>query len=425
MNSQKRISWLVLLSVLICVSIGAFGIQAAKSQSKVNTLNSNRYGSLAISASISPSVVAMDVNRSQLFTATVTGGTSPFNYHWYLNGGVVIGATNATWTFAPSSIGFYTVYCNVTDSTSSVAVSNIANVTVTVPSVAIRPWRRGGMDLGVTAYFLSTASNGTAPYLYQWFLNGTAVPGASAANWNFTPGSVGTYDVYVNVTDSVNFSVLSNTVVLSVRSAPSISISPTSAALDAGHSLLFTATISGGLPPYTVQWWIGGVLVRQGDISSLSYTFNSVGFYQVYAVVTDGYLSQATSNIASVTVTSLGLSVIISPISVTFVSSQSQLFSSSISGDPGPYAYQWYLNGIAVPGATGSTWNSTWTSYGSYTVYLNVTDGAGLTEKSNVATVSFDPAVPEPFFEPFIVTLLMLTAIIALLMFKRRSKSIY
>jgi hypothetical protein len=279
------------------------------------------------------------------------------------------------------------------------------------------------MDLGVTAYFLSTASNGTAPYVYQWFLNGTAVPGANGKNWNFTPASVGTYDVYVNVTDSVNFSVVSNTVVLSVIPAPSVSISPTSAALDAGHSLLFVATISGGLQPYDVQWWVGDVLVRQGDVSSLNYTFNSVGFYQIHAVVTDGYLEQATSNTANVTVGSRGLSAIISPISVTFVPGQSQLFSSIVSGDPGPYTYQWYLNGVAVSGATSSTWNFTLTSPGTYAVYLNVTDGAGLTAKSNVATVNVDPAVPEPFFEPFIAILLI--ALIALLILRKRSKSIY
>jgi hypothetical protein len=42
---------------------------------------------------------------SQTFTATVSGGTSPYYYQWYLNSAKVSGATSASWTFTPSKVG--------------------------------------------------------------------------------------------------------------------------------------------------------------------------------------------------------------------------------------------------------------------------------------------------------------------------------
>jgi hypothetical protein len=88
--------------------------------------------------SVSPSSVVMDVGQSQLFTSSVSGGISPYSYQWYLGGIPVSGATGASWTFAPSSAGSYTVYMDVNDSVGEQATSNIANVTVNVHDVAIK-----------------------------------------------------------------------------------------------------------------------------------------------------------------------------------------------------------------------------------------------------------------------------------------------
>ena len=83
-----------------------------------------------ISASISPSSDVMDVGQSQLFNSSVTGGSSPYTYQWYLNDASISNATSSAWTFTPSSSGTYTVYVNVTDSIGTSFKSNIATVTV-------------------------------------------------------------------------------------------------------------------------------------------------------------------------------------------------------------------------------------------------------------------------------------------------------
>jgi hypothetical protein len=59
--------------------------------------------------------------------------------------------------------------------------------------------------------FTSTVSGGTAPYTYQWYLNGNSVPGATSSDWTFTPGSSGIYYVYLRVIDAQNNAVQSDT----------------------------------------------------------------------------------------------------------------------------------------------------------------------------------------------------------------------
>ncbi|MEM2954299.1 MAG: PKD domain-containing protein, partial [Candidatus Bathyarchaeia archaeon] len=80
--------------------------------------------------SISPSSFTLDVGQSQQFNSTVSGGTSPYSYQWYLNGTPVSGATSDSWNFTPTSIGFYTVYVNVTDSLGAIAISTASQANI-------------------------------------------------------------------------------------------------------------------------------------------------------------------------------------------------------------------------------------------------------------------------------------------------------
>jgi hypothetical protein len=49
-----------------------------------------------------------------------------------------------------------------------------------------------------------------APDFYQWVLNGTVVSGANSPTWTFTPTETGTYNLYLNITDSQNSQIQSN-----------------------------------------------------------------------------------------------------------------------------------------------------------------------------------------------------------------------
>jgi hypothetical protein len=163
----------------------------------------------------------MGVGQLHAFTATVSGGTSPYSYQWYLNGTAVPNATGVTWTFAPLSSGSYTIYVKVTDAAGAIAPSNIAAVTVSAaPSVRILPC---SVTLGVGQFqtFRSRVSGGTPPYSYQWYLNGTPVSGVIDSSWTCMFTSAGSCTVYLVVTDAANVTATSNTATITVTDATS------------------------------------------------------------------------------------------------------------------------------------------------------------------------------------------------------------
>ena len=104
----------------------------------------NPYSSLALSVNVSPSSAALEIGQSQRFTSTVSGGTLPYRYQWYLNGISVPGANNSAWTFTTASLGLYRISLNVTDSTNATS-SNTGNLLVN-PYVM---FRETGLPSGV------------------------------------------------------------------------------------------------------------------------------------------------------------------------------------------------------------------------------------------------------------------------------------
>jgi hypothetical protein len=81
--------------------------------------------------SINPLNTTIPLGQSVGFTSTVTGGTTPYSYQWYLNSNPVSGATSGTWTFTPASSNTYFVYLKVTDANNNTVQSASAKVTVT------------------------------------------------------------------------------------------------------------------------------------------------------------------------------------------------------------------------------------------------------------------------------------------------------
>ncbi len=76
-------------------------------------------------------------------------------------------------------------------------------------SVSITPLSVS-MNIGESLNFTSIASGGTWPYNYQWYVNSSAVSGATTTSWVFTPATSGTFNVSLNVTDSTGNTVQSD-----------------------------------------------------------------------------------------------------------------------------------------------------------------------------------------------------------------------
>jgi hypothetical protein len=155
-----------------------------------------------LSASISPLSASISVGSSVTFASTVSGGPPPYSYQWYLNNNPISGATLNTWAFTPATAGNYAVHLNVTDNLGNIAKSNEASVAVAAQLVASISPMSASVLVGQPVAFASTVSGGYAPYSYQWYLNGNPVSGATSNTWTFTPTAIGTYNLYLKVTDS-------------------------------------------------------------------------------------------------------------------------------------------------------------------------------------------------------------------------------
>lgn len=75
-------------------------------------------------------------------------------------------------------------------------------------------------NLGGSVTFNSAVTGGTPAYSYQWYLGSSPVSGAMSASWTFTPPAIGTYYVYLNVTDSRGRVAVSNTAQVVVTPVP-------------------------------------------------------------------------------------------------------------------------------------------------------------------------------------------------------------
>jgi len=156
--------------------------------------------------------------------------------------------------------------------------------------------------VGQSITFTSTVSGGVPPYSYQWFLNGSAVSGATSATWTFTPSTAGTYIVHLRVSDSAGNVAVSETATVLVAPQLTVSISPMSASLLVGQTITFTSTVSGGFSPYCYQWYLNGAPVSGATSPTWTFTPTTSGIYYIQLKVTDAKGNIAQSDAARIAV---------------------------------------------------------------------------------------------------------------------------
>ena len=366
----------------------------------------------APTVSVSPTSWIMDVGQSTTFTATASGGSGTYtSYQWYVNGLLAQSGTASMMPFTPESSGTYSITATVTDSLCATsAPSSAATVTVNAsPTVSIAPVGPLTMDAGQTQTFTATASGGSGTINYQWYLNDSAISGATSSTYSFSE-SVGSYSVTCTVTDSASTPVTSppsNAVLITVNSAlvaPTVTATP--GTIDQGQTSSLTSTaVSTGTFPYTYQWFEmapGGSFSSISGAISTSYNFvtsgsTATGSWSFELQVTDATGAQVNSIAATVTVNAAP-TVTVSPSSWIMDVGQSKTFSATAGGGSGSYtSYQWYVNGSAQSGQTASTFSFAPASSGSYLVTVTVTDSSGATSvQSTAATVTVNSALAAP-----------------------------
>lgn len=234
-----------------------------------------------------------------------------------------------------------------------------------------------GTSLNITA----TAS-GLSPYSYQWYHNGNPILGAtsntlSIPNVDATHGGIYTCEVSnacgTTLSQGANVTILFN---------PVITLQPVKVSTCPGNNVQLSINNTGS-SPFTYQWYFNGTPIV--DIPShisgantpvltiTGMTYADTGSY--YCTVSNT-CSFATSSTVKITI-NVPPSITNQPDSLSICNGQNALFAVTSSGDS--LYYQWYKNGISIPGATNSSLAFTPATYSdtaNYTVNIYNTCGS-------------------------------------------------
>ncbi|XP_070181334.1 serine-rich adhesin for platelets-like [Littorina saxatilis] len=311
----------------------------------------------------SPSGDVTDASSFTLTCVTASTGLSTETYVWNIGGTDQSSQSSNTLTQTAGINNVQAYSCKVSGDggTDYSAVS-----TTFTPSVkAQTPTVSGTSSLtdgDTTTLTCSSASSPLSGASYEWYANGIAVSGASSSTYT-TPvvsmsddGKVYTCKVVFNaVTSDISSTSVTLTV---VPQTPSITSSPSGDVTDASSFTLTCVTASTGLSTETYVWNIGGTDQSSQSSNTLTQTagINNVQAYSC-KVSGDGgtdYSAVSTTFTPSVkaqTPTVSGTSSLTDGDTTTLTCSSA---SSPLSGA----SYEWYANGIAVSGASSSTYTT-------------------------------------------------------------------
>jgi uncharacterized protein YjdB len=259
-------------------------------------------------------------------------------YQWQLGGAPITGATAATYNAAIS--GNYTV--RVTNAQGCWAVSAPVSITVNpTPSNVVTAsgpltFCNGG----------SVTLSAVAGFTYQWYNSVGAIAGATAASFTTSTPE----DYYVEVTGAgacIGTSAISTVI---VNPLPDVSITPGGTRVFcAGGNVQLDAAAG-----YGYQWYRNGTALA-GATNATYFAFASGGYRVEVTDLATGCTDMTHADTV-VTVISSPTSLPLTP--STFCWGGSSLLSTSVSGLGSALTYQWFFNGVAIPGAVAANYTA-------------------------------------------------------------------
>ncbi len=374
----------------------------------------------ALALTLTPASVTLGAGATQQFNATVTNATNTA-VTWSVNGTAGGSATTGT----ISAQGLYTAprafpgLGTITISVASVQDPNVtatAAVTLAQPvTVTVAPATATVTPGGTQAFTASVsgASTTTVSWSVNGIAGGNATVGTIDASGSFTaPAAVPTPAAETITATSTADPTASGSAGVTIAQPVSVVVAPATAAVGAGGTQQFTATVSNASNT-AVSWSVNGTAGGSSSVGTISAT----GLYTAPASFPG--LSQVTIEAAAVAEpTATGAAVVtlvqpvgvtVSPTAATVSLGASQAFAATVTGSTNT-GVSWSVNGTAGGSATLGTINPQGLFTAPTTMPANPAETITATSdadatKSATATVTLQPPPSEFTLSPATATL--------------------
>src|SRR5258707_337675 len=234
----------------------------------------------------------------------------------------------------------------------------------------------------------------------------SSIAGATATSYTTpattTADSGSAFAVVVTNTAGTVTSAAATLTVNAAPVAPTITTQPGSQTVTAGQTATF-AVVAGGTAPLSYQWRKNGVNIAGATAASYTTpTATTSDSGSTFAVVVRNTVGTVTSSAATLTVNPAPVvpTITTQPGRQTVTAGQTATFAVAAAGTA-PLSYQWWKNGVAIPGATSSNYTTpaTTTSDSGSTFSVVVSNTVG-TVTSSAATFKVNPAPVAPTITP-------------------------
>jgi hypothetical protein len=285
------------------------------------------------------------------FSTTGTGGA-------WSSGSTAIATASSSGVVAGASAGSTLIsYAKTNSCGTAVATYAVTVNPVVTPAVSIAPASATLCAGTVTTFTATPVFGGSAP-VYLWRVNGIAVGSGAAYGYVPATGDV----VSVRLTSNANCATpdtANDAVTLTVLPVGLPTVSTTASPVGAvceGSLVTFTPTAAlGGTTPI-YMWYANGVYVSTGATYSYTPLMGDV----VFCRLVSDYQCRLADTVSSSSTTMVVDPAYVPVVSLTAapgftVSSGVPVTFTAATSGAGPVpTYQWYLNGLALPGATNS-----------------------------------------------------------------------
>jgi hypothetical protein len=170
--------------------------------------------------------------------------------------------------------------------------------------------------------------------------------------------------------------------------------SPQSQTVTVGQTATFAVSAS-GTGPFTYQWYKDAVAISGATSSTYMTPATVMGDSgSIFTVVVTGPSGAMTSSPATLTVNAIKPAITTQPATQAVTSGQTAVFTVTATGT-GPLSYQWYENGVAISGASGSTYSTPSTTNGDNgAVFTVIVSNSAGSVTSTTAVLNVSAAAP-------------------------------